>query len=375
MSSYALPSIAAPVTTNFTVFTISGIDLTPSERACVLSSYLSSLSGSFSSQEAAIALVMNLMVTALPALANELTHATSVGVVNHSIPAIQYLKQMGVEDPNSEFKPVDGFPTLPKTPSNAANANSNVRNAYAGTSMVLFSIGKEFTSDNEKGAKDNRPKALKGQFGIPDDVFTSSPGKPDGPSIAALGQIYSAFSVYTELRALIMKTFLAIYRGSSHQSVEMGLMMVSIQLLDGAQLTHVSAIQDMLEAHPWLLKVPALRPSVKEYAQELKRYSLIPQGVRGYIRLIESNQNLYFPASKMKPLVAVAVALKSDIEESMKTYAGGKNQYKELVEEVRRYQDGFRMQVGADTLSSALSMPDVELPAIKEAVVLTPTTQ
>lgn len=373
--SYNLPSISLTPSAEFNVMSISDPALTGAERACVLSAYLSSFSGRFVTQESAIACVINFFVVALPALANELVRAESVRITNHPVAKATYLQQMCVEDKAKDFTPPAGFPSLPKVPSDRSTANTNIRNAYAGASMILFSLGKEFNTENEKGAKDNRPKALRGQFGIAEADFVSSPGKDDGPSIEALGQIYSAFNVYTEVRSIIIKSFLALYRSGKHQSIEMGLMMVSMQLLEGAQMTHVTTIQDMLEAHPWLIKVPSLRPSIKEYIGELKRFSLVPPGVRGYIRLIESNQNLYFPSSKMKPLVAVAVSLKSDIEESMKTYAGGKGQYIELVAEVKRYQDAFRMQVGADTLSAALEMPDVVLPPLSDALVLTPMTQ
>lgn len=371
-SMYALPSVTVEATTSFKVFTPSGDVLTPQERACILSSYLSAMHGQFQSQEHAIAFTSNLLCMAQGSLANELVKAKSVKVTNTPVPKSTYLQMMGVDDKPEGFKSVDGFPSFLRTPTDKASANSNVKNAYAGAAMVLFSIGKEFNTDNEKGAVDNRPKALRGQYGIAEEDFVSSPGKEDGPTVASLGQVFTAYNVYTEIRSLTIKVFLSIYRSGSHQTPEMGLLMTSMQLLDGAQMTHVSTIQDMLQAHPWLVKVPSLRPSIKEYIEELKRFAQVPPSVRGYIRLVETNQNLYFPSSKMRPLVAVAVSLKSEIEESMVKYAGGKGQYVELVAEVKRFQDGFRMQEGVDNLATALDVPDVTLPTILESVVLTP---
>jgi len=328
----------------------------------------------FKTQEQAVALVSNLLNLAQPAVANELVKARSLTIVNSAVTKSVYMQAVGVEDKAKDFKLPDGFPLFPATPTDVGISNGDPKNAYAGASMVLFSLGKEFTSENETGAIVNRPRALKGQLGMSDESFVSAPGTPDGPSITSLGQVYTAFNVFTEVRAIIIKVFLSIYRQPDHKSPEMSLMMISMQMLDGAQMTHVGAVQDVLEAHPWLVKVPSLRPSIKEYINELRRFSQVPQGIRGYIRLIETNQNLYFPSSKMKPLVAVAVSLKSDIEESLKNYAGGKGQYTELVTEVRQYQASFSMQKGVDTLASVLEVPDVPLPKISEATVLTPGT-
>lgn len=372
--AFNLPSVSLPATTTFRLFTISGDGLTISERACLMSSLLSTMNGRFTTQHGAAELTINLLYMAVESLANELTKASSVTVINTPVSKKLLLEQLGVDEHSKDWKPIPNFLQVPRNPSDVASANTHIMNAYAGTSLVLFSLGKEFTNVNEASAKDKRPKALMGQFGLSDADFPSAPGKPDGPSIEALGQVYSAFSIYTELRAAVVRTFLSIHRQMSHYSPEVGLLMTSFKLLDGAQMAHVGAIKDMIEAHPWLAKVPGLRPSLKEFLEEMRRFAKVPEGVRGYVRLIESNQTPYFPSSKMMPLVAVAVELKSDIEQTLVNYLGGRGKYPDLIAEVRAYQENFKMIQGVDTLSALLNLPDVALPDVQSHATVTPGT-
>jgi len=231
-------------------------------------------------------------------------------------------------------------------------------------------LGKEITSTNSAAVTVNRPRVVHDKYGLSEDDFKSAPDKPNGPHLETLHQIYMAFGVMTEPRSIIVRGFLSIYTSGSHFSPEIDVVMVVFRLLDGAQMTHVAAIQDMLDAHPWLIKVPALRPSIKEYISELRRFSQVPENVRGYIRLLEGNHRIFFPAPRMGPLVATAIELKTDIEGTMKNYLGGRNQYQRVVEEVRMYQKVYHMQKGVDGLASALGIPDVELPRL--GTTLTP---
>jgi hypothetical protein len=338
----------------------------------LIAAYISTLFHPFTSQKQTVALISNLLNLTNDTIGQELSKCKSVTIINTVLAKGDYLQALGVEDKAKGFVTPSGFPSLPGKPSDKSVTYLNPKNAFAGASMILFSLGKEYNPQNEKGALENRPKALMGQFAMSDDEFTSAPGKPDGPSIKTLGQIYAAFNIYTEVRSAIVRTFLAIYRSGEHVTPDMGLMMVSMKMLENAQMTHVVTIQNMLSAHPWLVKVPSLRPSIKEYALELKRFALLPATVRGHIRLIETGSNVYFPSSKMRPLVAVAVDLQKDIEESMKNYVGGQNQYTDLLAEVRQYKEGFRMEQGVDSLASILDLPDVPLPKMSVGHTVTP---
>jgi len=371
-ATFSLPAIPVQTGPVFKIFSVKEPGLTDGELSCCMSAILSSMGATFSSSADVVGTVCNLLCLATPGLAAELTKAQSVKFVLSPIEKNLMLQTLKVEDRAAGWALPDGFFTLPKTPTDTATTAAGFQNAYAGVSMVLYSIGKEFNSSNEAGAKENRPKALRDAHKIPDADFVSAPGKVDGPSVETLGQVFSAFSVYTEARAVIVRVYLSILKTQAHFGPKVGILMTSFILLDGAQMSHVSAIADMLEAHPWLVKVPGCRPSIREYLSELRRFAQLPAAVRGYVRLMESNRQPYFPSSKMMPLVAVAVDLKSDVEKTLINYMGGRGKYPELVAEVRRYKDHFAMEKGVDTLATLLQIPDVALPGVEPTPVITP---
>jgi len=342
------------------------------ERAAVLASWVSILRDKCTTSEEVVEVVCNLMSVALPGLATELTRCQTIKITAVGVNKDHYLNWLGIEDPEQGWVANKELPKLPRKPTDVATALTNPLNAYAGVSMVLYCLGKEITSVNSAAVTANRPRVVHDKYGLAEEDFKSAPDKPDGPSLDTLHQVYMAFGVMTEPRSVIIRGFLSLYTSGSHFSPEIDVVMVVFRLLDGAQMTHVSAIQDMIDAHPWLLKVPSLRPSIKEYISELRRFAQVPENIRGYIRLIEGNHRVFFPAPRMGPLVATAVELKTDIEGTFKNYMGGRNTYQHIIEEVRAYQKVYHMQKGIDSLATALGVPDVELPDV--GAVFTPSS-
>lgn len=376
---FQLPTVTFKSAKSYTVVTVTTDQLTMPERASAIASWISVFRDRCATLDQVVETMVNLMATAVPGLANEFVKCQTVSIVNKSISKADYLMWLGIEDRPVNWASKEKLPTLPREPTETSVGLSNSLNAYAGLAIILYSVGKEIRADNTAAVTTNRPKVVHDKYGLPEGEFKSAPGKPDGPSMEALSQIYSAFSVVTEPRAVIIRSFLSLYRASSHYAPEIDVVMVMFRLLDGAQMAHVGFIQDMIEAHPWLLKVPSLRPSIKEYIAELKRFSNVPEPVRGYVRLLEGNHAPFFPAPKMAPLVAVAVALKKEIEGTLANYMGGKDQYQHIVNEVMAIRDSFKMKAGVDELSKELGVPDVELPvqAMLSSVapqILTPKT-
>lgn len=349
---------------------VKGDSFTSGERAAVLACWISILRKKCTTSEEVVEVVCNMMSVALPGLVTELTRCQTIKITAVGVTKDNYLKWLGVEDQESGWIVPKDLPKLPNLPTEVATALTNPLNAYAGMSMVMYCLGKEITSTNSAAVTVNRPRVVHDKYGLSEDDFRSAPDKPDGPSLDALNQVYMSFGVMTEPRSVIIRGFLSLYISGSHFSPEIDVVMVVFRLLDGAQMTHVTAIQDMIDAHPWLIKVPSLRPSIKEYISELRRFSQVPENIRGFIRLIEGNHRIFFPAPRMGPLVATAVELKTDIEGTFKNYMGGRNTYQHIVEEVRAYQKVYHMKKGVDNLASALGVPDVELPDV--GTVLTP---
>lgn len=382
-ASITLPTVTFKSGKIYTVVSLTGEPFTMSERSCVMSSWISILREPCSTSDQVIEVVLNLVCATLDDAAKELTKCQTVRVINKPIPKQDYLRWIGVEEKNGTWKEPQGLPRLPRLPTDTSSGLTNSLNAFSALGIILYCIGKEVSVDNTTAVTTNRPRIAHDRYGLSEDDFKSGPEKPDGPSVQSLNQVYNAFNVVTELRAMVIGCFLSIYIAQDHYAPELDVVMVMFRLIDGAQLTHVGVIQDMLEAHPWLTKIPALRPSIKVYIQELRRFANVPEKMRGFVRLLSGSQNMYFPAPQMGPLVAATVALKEKIDKTMVNYKGGRTQYQDVVAEVLVAEAHYKMKAGVDTLARDLGLPDVDAPAGSSLVsptqsapvLLTPKTQ
>lgn len=367
LQSFSIPTVTFTSGKNYTVVSTTGDPFTMAERSCVMSAWISILREPCTTSDQLIEVVLNLVCATLDDAAKELARCSTVKVINKPIRKVDYLRWIGVEEKNGNWKEPKDLPRLPRLPTDASTGFTNPLNAFTALGIILYSMGKEVSTDNSTAITTNRPRIAHNRYGLAEDDFKSGPEKDDGPSVQSLNQVYNAFNVVTEPRGVVMGCFLSIYITQEHYAPEIDVVMVMFRMLDGAQLTHVGTIQEMLEAHPWLTKVPALRPSIKVYIRELQRFAAVPEKIRGFVRLLSGSQNLFFPAPQMGPLVAATVALKEKIDKTMVNYKGGRDQYQDVVAEVLAAEAQFRMKAGVDTLAKDLGIPDVDAPAGADA--------
>jgi hypothetical protein len=231
---------------------------------------------------------------------------------------------------------------------------------------LLMAIGKQGGSGPEAAAVNARPAALISRFGLKDNQQALLPGRPAGPTAGGLDRIYTAYSTYTEPRAVLVRYFLAISAQQGHLPVHLEIMMTNFRLMRGAGMTHVGAITKFMNMHPWAVRVPELRPYFEQFATEYESFLQIPEDIRPYHRLLVPQSDFMFLTSEYRPLIAVAGAFIEEVEQTFAGYVYGKGDYSVLIHKVQAYQPGTSAYVGAGTLASKLGIQDMTLPKLTE---------
>jgi hypothetical protein len=258
----------------------------------------------------------------------------------------------------------DGFGSLPRLgePVPDAMAVDSIAGVYAGMSSLLMAIGKQGGSGPEAAAVNARPAALISRFGLKDDQQALLPGRSAGPTAGGLDRIYTAYSTYTEPRAVIVRYFLAISAQQGHLPLHLEIMMTNFRLIRGAGMTHVGAIIKFMNMHPWAVRIPELRPYFEQFAREYELFTQIPEDIRNYHRLLVPQSDFMFLTSEYRPLIAVAGAFIEEVEQTFAGYVYGKGDYSVLIHKVQAYQPGTSAYVGVGTLASKLGIQDMTLP-------------
>jgi len=358
MSLYAQVKVDLKPEESWVILKVSEPGLTVKEKATVLNCLMSSMRYDSPSLKICAQLMTNLFLIFLPEAITEMTHCKSISISTTPILPSDLLSCLGVGAKTAVKLPFK----LPRKPTTAAQFDTSIIHAYAALSSVLFCLGKEITEENKTAIIENRPGAVLKRHQVPQDEILVQPGKDDGPSFEFLGKVYQAMNVYAEPRGVMVRSLVSILTDNNYFGPGMDMVMTNFKLLRGAQLTHVSAIQDVLQSHPWLLKIDFLRPYILEYVSELQEYAKVPVEFRPFVRLLGSGHNVLFPAQKLGPLIAVAIEFKKDVEKTLESYKGNWVKHKDLVDKVKALAPLFTMKAGVDNLAKMLNLPDVEAP-------------
>jgi hypothetical protein len=225
-----------------------------------------------------------------------------------------------------------------------------------------MATGKQGGTGPEASAVKARPAALISRFGILDNQQAVLPGKSAGPTLKGLDRIYTAFSTYTEPRAVIVKYFLAVGKQQGHLPLHLEILMTNFRLMRGAGMTHVNAITKLMNMHPWTVRVPELTPYYTKFAEESAKFNLIPEEVRAYHRLLVPQGEFLFLTPEYRPLIAVAGAYIEDVERTFANYVYGKGDFAALIQQVKAYQPGTAAYIGPGALAIKLGIQDMTLP-------------
>jgi len=358
--AYVPVDITLEAEEGFKVWSLKGQEtLSKEEKSAVMISMMGSMRDKFGSLLECVKFMTNMFVVFMPNSTSEFTRCASIQISTESFTKRDVLIGLGLED-GVATKDLPFL--LPAQASPAALSDTDSRHAYACFSVVLYCIGKEITEVNQTAASTNRPGAVIGRHQLDGTDVAVLPGKPDGPTYDALSQVFASMSVYAEVRAVIIRIMVSVMENNTYYGPGMDMIITNFKLLKGAQMTHVGAIQDVLQSYPWLLKVDFLRSYISEYKEEIKKLAAVPAEFRPFVRLLGSGHDVLFPSTKLGPLVAVAIEFKKDVEKSLESYKGDWAKHRDLVLKVKALAPMFKMKEGVDNLAKALGLPDVALP-------------
>jgi hypothetical protein len=256
----------------------------------------------------------------------------------------------------------DDLPMLPGPVVLESMGITNSRAAYAGVGMVLFAMCRYTSNPRSNQVADNRPKALIKQFGLSEEERRILPGESYGPAMEFLNQVPTAFSVFYEVRGVIIREFMIIAASTSIPSPEVTATLSIFRLLQGTQLTHLGAILDVTRSYPWMVKIPKLTPYYEKLCRDMAQYSKLSELERAYHRLIERPDKILFVSRQLEPLVAVATEFKKQTEKSFEDYGIDTKKYSDLIAEIQSHVSEREQLSAVGHLISQLGVPDVDVP-------------
>jgi len=268
---------------------------------------------------------------------------------------LELLNVGGIGKPNKALLPI------PEDAHQDALMVSAVPAVYSGVALVLFAIGKQSKESAPTAAIVNRPSALVRKYTLSDEEQVLLPGRDHGPSVKTLERIYNAFNVYSEPRTLIAKSLLAINVANPHPPAHLDPLMVQLHLMRSAGMTHVGAIEKLVHAHPWVVRVPKLEPYFRRFCVDLVEFEKIPLHVRQYHRLLAPPNEFLFLSSDLRPLIAVAGDFVKDVETDFVNYIYRSADYADLIKEVRSRQPAYIPRGDLSLLATQLGLDDIPL--------------
>lgn len=357
-STYSLPTVVLSTKEHLTLYR-RGKDLTDDDARSLCAYLISGLQSPPSELLLVAEYVVGILTLALPELGPEMANMTSLrlAVVDVTKGMVEQIAGGGP----SGLPPLDRLIRELK-PLDTSFAVDSTIGVYAGVASIVMSIGKQGGSGPEAAAVKSRPKALVNRFGIPEDQQLLLPGQPCGPTLMGLDRVYTAFSTYTEPRAILVRFLLGVEQSAGHLPVNYEIVMTNFRLMRGAGMTHVEAINKLMHMHPWTLRVPELAPYYARYANELEEFNKIPKPVRMYHRLLVPQSEFLFLTPDYKPLIAVAGSYVKEVENSFSGYVYGESEYATLIHTVKSYQPGTAAYIGSGTLAQRLGVQDMTLP-------------
>lgn len=361
MSSQQIPSIVIPSTYSFTIL---GPDVTLvlADRLEALACGLSSLREPCDHGFEAVECLTKLVCLLFPEFSSEFTRMLTVKVDTRVVPVGIYKDSFGSGE-GDQASVKDRLPVV-RAALDSALESVTMEPVVSGLGVLLFTLGRPFSVSNPGQYTTSRPSAYIGKYKLspPRDKFM--PSKECGPSLAFVQQLSEAYVQFPEIRATITRLFIS-QMSQPFTSPEMNCCLTTFKLLPGSQMAHVQAILECLQANPWIVKMPQLRPHLAFFAGEMKKLAQFPPELRAYNRLLSSDHNVLFNRNAMRPLVAVCVEWKADVDPTFKEYQGKEAGYSALVDEFRaRASTVGGTELTDDNLPELLGVPSATLPQI-----------
>jgi len=366
-NNYALPAVVLPTPDHLNLY-VPGRDLSHPDRKSLCAFILSGLIDTTADSKDLLEVSLAAFLMVIPELAQHLAEMTvfTIDVVPVSTADVEAFVSGNVRQSGS----LSNFPMMQGYNAEALSVDSD-DGVYAAISCLLTAICKQGGTGPEAAAVKARPQALIGRFEILEDQQLLLPGKSLGPSAAGLDRIYMSFSTFTEARSIIVKYFLAISNSQRHLPRNYEILMTNFRLLRNTGMTHVDAINKLLNMHPWTVRVPQLRPYYEKYAAELTAFQVVPVEVREFHRLLVPQGSFKFLTSEYRPLIAVAGSYVEEVESTFKGYVYNKEEYASLIRAVRAYQPGTAAYIGPSLLAEKLGIQDMTLPSTLTAAAPT----
>lgn len=355
---YQLPTITVAPSERFTSAYLAS-NASMDERVIALSGLLSTLSSPMATTQQAVALTLSAFATGVPEVAQVLGSlvSTPVDLKPHSFGAFYELLNVDASgSPNQAILPIPG------NASSQAALITGISAVYSGLALLLFAIGRQARESAPTAASVNRPSALIRRYTLSDSDQQVLPGRALGPTVQNLERIYNAFSVYSEARAAITRSLLAIERATPHPPTHIDPLLTQLRLMRNSGMTHVDAIFKLAQAHPWTVRLPKLEPYYKTFCRDLGTYAQIPADVRQYHRLLAPPGDFLFLTSELRPLIAVAGDFVEGVESTFSGYVYNKTKYQQLIKEVAALRPGYEPISKLANLALQLDLD--EIPAI-----------
>jgi len=297
---------------------------------------------------------------AVPEMAPELQKCTSLTIAADVVTTANATAFTEGERPGSG--PLHRLMTTSPPNGDAAEVDSE-DGLYAAVSSILISLGKQAGEGPDAAVVKSRPDALIRRFHISDEAQKCLPGRVYGPTLKAMGNLFEAFSTYTEVRMHVTLFFIGLQQSIGHAPRHVEIMLNNFRLLRGTQLSHLGAIIKFMNMHPWSVRVPELMPYYMALSRELASYATIPTEAREYHRMLCPQSEFLFVSADYKPLIAVAGDFVKDVEATFGNYTYRAADYLALITKVREYAPNQVSYIGAGTLAAALGIQDAVLPS------------
>lgn len=340
--------------------------LSKSEVNAVMACLISTLKTTPADYLDAVELVYNIMQMALAGLRTQSADIRSVNITTIHPTKEEVLKWVGLEE-NGPSVSHRSLPVLPGPVIDEAKAMTAAVPIYAAVASILFAMGRQASEKQSAAALDKRPDALIRRFTVSEEDRILLPGQTAGPSRESLEYIYNAFSVYTELRAEVVRFLIGAQRGSHHYPRTWEVVMTNFHLMRGSGMTHVDAILKLAQMHPWTLKIPELEPYWDRFKKDLQAFHEVEEDVRPYHRLLVPQTSFLFLSPGLTPLIAVAGHLIKEVETTFANYVYRASEHADLIDLIDRYKPGYVPTHQTNTLAMMLGVADEPLPKLREA--------
>lgn len=195
-------------------------------------------------------------------------------------------------------------------------AEASYKHVFAHYSLVVFLAGKQVTELNRSALTERRPAAIISKCNL--DELTETLNGSLRLSDTSHTYINAAWSEMTIFRAACFMEF------TNYASMEVNLaqdiIYTSVHLLRYTGLVHARFSYKLIKANPWVRDFAPLQSSVTVFEDSLKESMRVPSIMQPYVKLIFADKSSLFPRKEMEPLVACAVALEQQMNDSVQQF-------------------------------------------------------